>query len=794
MEPVTDPTLQPLIDHISTQAWEMRVRAADEEAALMRGALARVLAGERRGQVLREVFPNKHRETALRRLRFFEKGGRDALIDRRLPKRPVKATAEMKGAVRALLHEDDQLRSEELCDQLEALFGVRLGGSTMREVLRELNLAQPVGRPSGRPAGKRREAKTEPLPLAGAELLKAVEEKLGAVRALTKAMEKHMKQLPAPSGEVLDDREHRDERGRFLGSYNAPKSRTEPEFGGKLDSVERRRGEKDLRDMRVANSSFVSRYRKDLALTLMPVVVDAPRWSVLKHWQGDHLGTLVDFPYQPATLDKHARELKLADASQPARESVTSFWMSKHGEFVDAQTGVVVVYGDASTKPIWTRHFTKSLKVSKTGRIQPGISTMVLHSGAGTPLVYRSFSGTASVPKEVGALLRQYEQAAGEGTARRMVVLDRESHAAWLFKELDEDWLYIVPLKSNVTGPKAKFEEVSEWTTYGETEDKVCDGWLWLNDSRPKEPSIRVRVVGRHRHRTGKVSWYATNSEKAEFSGTHVLRLYFERWPKQEHRFRDGNGCVGLDVHHGYGKKKIDNVAVIDKLEKLEGRQRRLEKTIADADDKLALLDEDVENYQQAEVNVAEHIGELESNEEAEVTAGRAGSRTFHQTWESLRVWRSGFPTMQRNTEELKQARGALREEQKERRSKVERLEREQDKLARRTKIFTVDVVLDEIMLAYKLTFMNLAAVLMDQFLGVRMELDTLIRAVLTLPGEREQTKTTETIRIYRQPRDPSTMEAVGRACERLTALELTRGPPDKQRRLLFALVDPPGT
>ena len=123
---------------------------------------------------------------------------------------------------------------------------------------------------------------------------------------------------------------------------------------------------------------------------------------------------------------------------------------------------------------------------------------------------------------------------------------------------------------------------------------------------------------------------------------------------------------------------------------------------------------------------------------------------------------------------------------------KLERTQAEREKLARKTKIFTVDVVLDEIMLAYKLTFMNLAAVLMSRYLGVRLELDTLIRSVLTLPGERMRTKTTETIRIYRQPRDPTTMEAVERACERLTALGLSRGPPEKRRRLVFALVDPP--
>jgi len=286
------------------------MEAARERARDCDEALKLVRAGSSRKAALTEVFPGVPTSTGLSWLRKFERGGEEALIDRRLPKpHATVVTPEMMQMVRGMLTVDPTMRSPELREAL-ARAGFEVGESTLREHLR----AQGISQPSGRPQGRSGERKAEPLPLAGAELLKAVEEKLGAVRSLTEAMEQHMEQLPAPVGEVLDDRGHRDERGRFLPSYNEAKSRTEPDQGGKFDSVERRRGEKDLREMRVANSSFASRYRKDLALTLMPVVVDTPRWSVLKHWQGDHLGTLVDFPYQPATLDKHVRELKLADA------------------------------------------------------------------------------------------------------------------------------------------------------------------------------------------------------------------------------------------------------------------------------------------------------------------------------------------------------------------------------------------------------------------------------------------------------------------------------------------------
>ena len=55
--------------------------------------------------------------------------------------------------------------------------------------------------------------------------------------------------------------------------------------------------------------------------------------------------------------------------------------------------------------------------------------------------------------------------------------------------------------------------------------------------------------------------------------------------------------------------------------------------------------------------------------------------------------------------------------------------------------------------MAFKSTFMNLCAVLMKSYLGIDMEIETLIDSVLTLPGERVTTATTETVRIFRQPR-----------------------------------------
>jgi len=783
--PAVTPQLEEVESALSRDAWSRRVEAAQDEAERFDRVLSGVAGGNTRASGLRVEFAGRSVDSLRKRLARYEVGGVEALIDRRLPKlqEPV-VTPDVMEKVRLILALHPEMRSPELREALKRL-GIEVGESTLRAHLHEHGLSQPGGRPPMASVPR----KVKAVPLAGAELLKAVELELGAVANLTRAIEGHLERLPAPEGPIDDDRAHRDENGQFLPTYNAPKSRTEPELGGKFDTVERRRAEKDLRAMRVANSDFKVRYRKDLALTLLPIVVDAPRCSVLKHWQGKHLGELVGYAYQPATLDKHARELKLGGASEPMREAVASFWMRQEGPVVDPITGAVIVYGDATVKPYWTRHFTRCAKVATNGRVMPAISTITLHSGSGTPLVYRAFSGQASVPQEATKLLEEYEKAAGEGTARRLVVLDRESQAVWLFKALAaKGWLYIVPLRSQVVGPNAKFEEMGEWSAYGEQGDEVCEGHLWLNDSRKGESPLRVRVAGRRRHRTGNVSWYATNAPADDFPATDVVRLYFDRWPAQEHVFRDGNGRVGLDVHHGYGKKKVDNVAVIDGIEKLDARIGRCGAQREQLHEKLQNLEAELADWREAEEELTSGAGELGHMVDTAVADGRTAQDEFEPSYSALRDMHRFLPEAQVECARLQEQVEHTQQKLEAIEQRRHRAEQERVRLAGRTQIFTVDTVLDEIMTAYKLTFMNLAVYLMTQYLGVRMEMDTLIRAVLTLPGERVRTKTTETVRIYRQPRDPTTMAAVAAACEKLSARKLKR---DK-RHLRFELVDGP--
>ncbi|MCP3957019.1 MAG: hypothetical protein GY719_04120, partial [bacterium] len=749
---------------LTPEEWTARCQLAETEARILERVLARVHGGESRSSALRAELPERPVSSTLRRLRRFEEGGRDALLNRRLPVRKErKMNDEARGALRALAVAHPGLGSEALAAKLSELLGISVRPTAVQGALRDLGLARPRGRPPGRARPQQASGADEveevtPLGLAGAELLEAVDEEIGAVRTLTAAISAHLDRLPAAEGPVVDDTAHRDERGRFLAEYNTAARRTEPELGERFDSVEKRRAQKNLPAMRVAKESDATLARKNLGLVLLPTVVRGPRWSALAHWRGEQLGELIGFPYQASTLDKYLRELELSGAAATCREATTSFWLGQEGPVADPQTGAVILYVDAKTKPLWTHHWTKSTKVSQTGRVMPAVSTVTLHSGAGTPLIFRSWSGQVSLPSKVRRFLDTYEQHAGDGTARRLVVMDRESHAVWLFKELAGDGRhYIVPLRKSVVGPSARFEDVGSWGPYSDSQDEVCGAHLWLNDSRKGEKPLRVRVVGRRRHRTGKVAWYATNAPAEEFSSSDVIRLYFERWPAQEHVYRDGSGLVGLDVHHGYGKKKIQDVAVMDKLDKLQGRERRVAVDKARHESRLAPLGEQLSDWQGV-------ISDLEPELTANGAALAAGLQPGAEAGADLAGVFETYQTYGRWLDEARRESGILGQEIDsatqaiaECDAKELRLADERRRLERRREIFTVDVELDEVLTAFKLTFMNLCCVLMKQYLGKWMELETLIDAVLTLPGERVVTPTTETVRIFRPRRDART-------------------------------------
>ena len=468
------------------------------------------------------------------------------------------------------------------------------------------------------------------------------------------------------------------------------------------------------------------------------------------------------------------------------RETVGHFWFSTEGPVSHPSVGAVVLYVDKSMNPLWTHHWTQCVSVGRLGkRVMPGTSTVSLHSGYGTPLLYHTVSGAMPLGPELMELLNRYEDAAGPETVKRMVVIDREAHSVAIFKDLQaRGWLYVVPLQKNVVGPNARFEDLGQWEPFRET-DAVQSGWLWLKDSREGEDAIKVRVVARRRGRTGSVAWYATNAPAEDFASADLITAYFDRWPLQEHVYRDANASVSLDAHHGYGKQKIVNYAILDAVEKLDAKIARGTATSAVLEQEIASLGAERDPLRDADAQVARRVGELRDEVERHLRSDPKRAQELFATLRHLEEWRESTRTRLDNLgQRIDKANTNLKALLR----RLDNMRAARAKKAARVEIFTVDTELDEILTGFKLTFLNLAAHLQRHYLETRMETETLIGSVLTLPGQRVVTDQTETIRIWQQPRERKFMDAVDKACRRLTDRRLVR---DK-RVLRFEVADKP--
>jgi len=132
--------------------------------------------------------------------------------------------------------------------------------------------------------------------------------------------------------------------------------------------------------------------RKLMALWYSPLL-GGGRWDGIRVSRGQLLEELCGFAYMPATLERFTSELKYAGVANTLWEVHARLWLKLTADWGDPRLeGVLFV--DGTTKPVWTRLFSDSTKVSSVGRTMPGLETVAFHSGYGVPLWMLTYSGT----------------------------------------------------------------------------------------------------------------------------------------------------------------------------------------------------------------------------------------------------------------------------------------------------------------------------------------------------------------------------------------------------------------
>ncbi len=793
MDDALDPVLEMLRSRMKPETWERRVAAAHLNLSIVE-AMAQVRAsGATEAETLARVAPQMGGST-YRRLRLkYHKGGLVALISHRpAGTGPRKVTPEVRRLIGALRMADPQIAVERIGDVVEAQVEVKLSPAQIKRLL----AADGLNRPRG--GGSHRTPVAEELQFAGAEFFKLGDQQLGYSAALTKALVALREDLPEsppvddPAGEPATS--HRDEQGHFTAAYNQAQAKGEGDLGPAFRSVSEKRLETDPHRRKLVHQKPETIQRKILATLALPLLTDTAKAVQLDDYKGGHGVAEFGGPYRGETLDRFLRDQKYLGAGDPLMAFHAAFWQAHEPVDPEGPTAGVGYYVDGVGKALWTGHFTKSSKVSSNGRVMPCLNQIMIHTGMGTPIFWQTFSGHAGLVKETLPLLARLEAIVGNGWAvDKLTVIDSEANCVALFKQFDaQGRLFVTRLRENQIKSPEDVLDLSGWQPF-RTDEEVADGHVFLADSQDKKHPYRVGVVLIRRRRTGCLSTLVTNAPDDPFEALDIANAYFDRWPRQELRFRTFNQATRFKYVRGYGKSLVQNFTVLTALDKLRAQRSRLMARIAKQSvvvaDTMQAVTTSKLRLNAAKARRARQDGLVD----LELAARHTDRQALQARIETAKIERDRHTGAVAEIQEAEQGVAKAQAKLDQLNKRLPEIEAEMAELDTRKEIYQADTELDQICTVYKLGFvLILEFVLRTWFAGMRISLDRFMRQILSLPGTRTIEGRIEHVRI-KASRDRDVMLAVEAACERVNSLGVVRngrtvrlsvdwGPPARMR------------
>jgi len=785
-EPVSE-ELRALKERISAVSWKQRVEKARALEGKVVAIQRRIDGGESQETALRWMADRSQRSRMLRSLARYREGGFEALFDRRTP-REVEPTAEQQVAIQMARRADPQVPVKRIIELVKQQCDADLSASTVKRVLTKAELERSVGRPAALPAS--RGTCGEKLGAAGFELLRAANAETSAVDDLVGALLSLAKKLPEP-GEVDErDRALRNKKGQITARYNRAQRKTaRTNVAPAYRTMAEKSVDRDLGRLKLRSHNRPAVERRVWALLAMPALTKGNRLDELYGPQGQHLKGICGYAYMPETLRKSVTEWALAGASEMLQQVHSATWHRVSKDRWEQGYRASVIYIDNTVKPLWSKQYVKSAKVSATGRVQPALVSTYIHSGAGVPIHFETYSGTAPLAPRVLSLINRVE-AQSERAVGRLTVIDGECCSAGLLKTFkDEERDLVTPLPATIAKPaRIHFGRGSAPRRFREG-DKLREGTVELKDSHQSGVVVKARaIVIEHWEQPEDWTVLATLADRKQWSARQLATLYFERWPRQENFFRNGNQAAGLQRVQGYGKRLIANTSVITKLDELNAKTER----------KRCRLDE----LEQEEEQHATALHELSKLQHRQQRYSAKRQERVDAALKAKRVTRTG----QQALKELKQANKALGKlaKQKERlqakqarteqrlvksQRQLKHMEAARAKWEGRREILEADVAKDVLYTTLKLTLAMLAHFIVVEYFPHRpMQWATFISRLALLPGRRETTVDTTTTYIEANIRDRDMMVALEDACKIINARRLTQG----GRTLRYAVEWPP--
>jgi hypothetical protein len=668
-----------------------------------------------------------------------EEYGIQGLYDRRTQGNAVKFTTDMRSFVKGRVEYNRSMPSSEVQEALEQEFGVTMSLSTITDFRRKAGLqgSHPVFQESG-----------------AAELLIALALESGFIDTFTEAIShavqqqrasahfEHSRSLPLDHAEL---RAH----GRFTSAYNHCADVNASRFQALEDKV----GKKRLVSMGIFTRSKRTLTRYTLALLSLPLVTVNGRIQSIDNPRGNALAYLCGYNYKAATLSKYLSELKYLQMADELLMTTARFWINFWSSRHQTTPLFACYYLDGNTKALWSSKSCHKGRVTMLGRVMNCLEQVFIHDGYGHPIYFQTFNGHADLGKQalqmldrISGYLNEASPSKKSFTVNRILIFDGGGNGVRALRGLcQSNYHFITILDANqVTARKLKCVSDKKRYEYGEA--YVVESVIELEDSSEKGYLFETRAVQVHWDNQRKAV-LITSLSKDRFSPDNVVKSYFDRWPMQELTFKDMKSSVNIHRVVGYGKKSVDNVTVVKKIDQLQTQIQHLEETLADPLQQLQELED------------ALHIQINEERTYREQSRIVNGKRSLSE--DDARI----FKGIQKNINRLKRKIATLKQADATLFTSLQKKRTELARIIDKQQIYRVDVELDQIMTCFKISFANICCyLLMECFEGEKMTLQRLFETIFELRGQMRIQSDQRQVLIQSNPKQKTTMKKLTHA------------------------------
>lgn len=778
----TQPEMEALAVRLGPAAFQQRARKAEAKARRMAAVAALRRSGLSQRAAIREGAPGVSRSGYQRQRTVLDRRQGEVwerLMDRRAPPKSWQVPETWRALALGCRRVKPEATVEEVRAALVAQFGdeAALSDSQLRVIFREAGLGRPGGAPSGLAGAEHMEELTGG---GGLALLLAAAAESGAIGGLAEAIGKAVSTL-APNPDAPPEPVGRDAQGRLTAEYN--RNRLSGVAPGAPDprfrSIEETRTEKDLGRLSIRTMRRELLEDRLLVSTATPLVTERRGMVGLDGPAGAWTRVVAPTAYRWRTMDKFNAELKYAGVGTAMWDRHLTQWAGHNTRWTEGEGfRQFVAYLDGSQDPWWTHEFARSGKVARVGRVMPCMSRLLLCGGTGTPLLVETFSGQASIKKQLLSVLERVDGLLGPGLLARLLVVDAELVSVDLFEALTQSLKnenggprhFITVLKGSVL-KGLKFEPKGGPVAYRKR-DQLREGVVQLNRpvrpkrapaeeassdeggdppvaEKPRKYPIRVVEMLRPDGRHPTPTYFATSAPAEELPTELVADAYLERWPHNEAIFRRARDGAALERSQGYGRRSVHHVAIVTEREEVAAQLVRALEKETKAETQVAALRNELDRERKA-------LKERRRKRAQAVYVGAADRRIAYQKRHVAAL-----------AAELKAAdnrRAGAAARRKDREAEAARLASMPDSIVER------DVELDSIGTCIKLNLVALLEfILREYFGGLRMELRTFIEEFVGLPVRVEETRQILRFVIHANSRSPVATDKFAAACAEVT-------------------------